>query len=88
MPAKRYIVRGNVQGVGFRHFAQKTANSLGVNGYVRNADDGSVEIYATGNDEQLTAFAGHLWRGPGMAQVKHVEEHETAPKRVSGFNIE
>jgi acylphosphatase len=88
MAAKRYLVRGRVQGVGYRYFVQKTADSLGLKGYARNLDDGSVEVYALGNDEQLSALAGHLRQGPRFADVRHVDETEASPEKVSGFRIE
>ena len=51
--AKRYFIRGRVQGVGFRYFAQRAAAELGVTGYTRNLDDGRVEVYAVGTPDQL-----------------------------------
>ena len=86
--ARRYFVRGRVQGVGYRWFAQKVANLVGVRGYVRNLDDGRVEVYAIGTREQLDTFAGHLWKGPHYADVRGVEEQEAAPENVSGFDID
>ena len=67
--ARRYIVRGRVQGVGYRYFAEKSANELGLRGYVRNLDDGSVEAYAVGNPEQLSEFSGLLRKGPRFAEA-------------------
>ncbi len=86
--ARRYFVRGRVQGVGYRWFAQKTANLLGVRGYARNLDDGRVEVYALGTCEQVETFAGHLWKGPNFADVRGVDEQEAALERVTGFDIE
>lgn len=86
--ARRYMIKGRVQGVGYRWFAQKTANLLGVRGYARNLDDGRVEVFAMGTREQLDTLAGHLWKGPQFADVRGVEEQEAAPERVSGFDIE
>ena len=54
--AKRFFIRGRVQGVGFRYFAEHTAQSLGVSGYVRNLADGRVEVYAIGTSDQLAEF--------------------------------
>jgi len=85
--ARRYIVRGRVQGVGFRWFVQQCANSLGVKGYTRNLDDGSVEVYALGSAEQLSDLSGLLRKGPRMADVRGVDEEEAAVKKVSGFRI-
>jgi acylphosphatase len=76
-----------VQGVGFRWFVQKSASSLGVNGYTRNLDDGRVEVYAVGSPEQLNELAGLLWKGPGMSDVRGVDEEEAALEKVSGFRI-
>ena len=87
MKARRYIVRGRVQGVGFRWFVQQSADSLGVKGYTRNLDDGSVEVYALGSAEQLSDLSGLLRKGPRMADVRGVDEEEAAVERVSGFRI-
>lgn len=87
MAAKRFVVQGRVQGVGFRYFVQKTAESLGLKGYARNLDDGSVEVFAVGNDKQLNTLCGHLWKGPKFADVRHVDEREAPPEKVSGFRI-
>jgi acylphosphatase len=85
--AKRWFVRGNVQGVGFRYFAQKTASLLGLTGYTRNLDDGSVEVYAVGSKEKLDEMAGHLRMGPRWADVRGVDEQEAAIERHSSFEI-
>jgi acylphosphatase len=85
--ARRYIVRGRVQGVGFRWFVQQSADSLGVRGYTRNLDDGSVEVYALGSAEQLSDLSGLLRKGPRMADVRGVDEEEAAVEKVSGFRI-
>ena len=85
--ARLYRIRGRVQGVGFRYFAEKAASQLGVNGWVRNADDGTVQVYAVGNSEQLAALAGLLWKGPRWAEVRGVEELEAGLERVSGFTV-
>jgi acylphosphatase len=76
-----------VQGVGFRWFVQKTASNLGVNGYTRNLDDGRVEVYAVGSDEQLNDLCGQLWKGPRMAEVRGVDEEEAALEKVLGFRV-
>lgn len=86
--AKRYLVRGRVQGVGFRYFAQRAAEELRVNGYARNLDDGRVEVYAVGTPEQLSELAGRLWKGPRFADVHGVEEHEANVQQYDTFHIE
>ena len=88
MMAKRYFVRGRVQGVGFRDFVQRTAAELGIKGYARNLDDGRVEVYAVGTREKLSELAGRLWKGPRFADVRGVEELETGMKQYDSFHIE
>jgi acylphosphatase len=86
--ARRYFVRGRVQGVGYRYFAQRAAAQLGVRGYVRNLDDGRVEVYAVGTPEQLSELAGLLWTGPRFGSVRGVEEQEAAVQQYDSFQIE
>ena len=74
MIAKRYIVRGRVQGVGFRWFVDHEARSLGLAGWVRNNIDGTVETLAIGSDQQHAAFSGKLRQGPRAARVDEVTE--------------
>jgi acylphosphatase len=86
--AKRYLVRGRVQGVGFRYFVQRVARQLGLTGYTRNLDDGQVEVYAVGPPEKLSELAGFLWKGPAFADVRGVEEQEAAVQQYDAFSIE
>jgi acylphosphatase len=86
--ARRWFVRGRVQGVGFRYFAQKAAVELGLTGYTRNLDDGRVEVYAAGPEAKLSLMAGRLYRGPYGAEVRGVEELEAAMEKYGGFYIE
>jgi len=88
MIARRYFVRGRVQGVGFRYFVRQHANALGLNGYTLNLDDGRVEVFAMGTQAQLEELSGYLWKGPRMAEVRGVDEEEAAPESVRGFEIE
>jgi acylphosphatase len=85
--AKLFRVRGRVQGVGFRYFVEHTARGLDLRGWVRNDDDGSVEVYAVGTPAQLSELAGHLWKGPRWAEVRGVEESEAAVEGHSGFSV-
>ena len=82
--AKRFLVRGRVQGVGFRWFVEAEARSLGIAGWVRNNADGTVEVLAIGNRDQLTNLRSRLQRGPRAARVDNVEEHPAQP--VAGLN--
>jgi acylphosphatase len=79
--AKRFFVSGRVQGVGFRFFAERNAASLGVGGYVKNLFDGRVEVYAIGTAEQMESLRVALRRGPRMAAVERVDEHEAEVMR-------
>ncbi|MGH9494644.1 MAG: acylphosphatase [Candidatus Sulfotelmatobacter sp.] len=87
--AKRYLVRGRVQGVGFRWFVEREAYLLGVGGWVRNNHDGSVEILAQGSRDQLSGLHSRLREGPRAARVDSVEVSE-APlaAEVSSFRIQ
>ncbi len=76
-----------MQGVGFRYFVQHTAESLGLRGWVRNDDDGTVQVYAIGKPEQLAELAGYLWKGPRWAEVRGVDESEAAIESHSGFYV-
>jgi acylphosphatase len=88
--AKRFLVSGMVQGVGYRFFAQRAANRIGVRGWVKNRRDGRVEVYAVGTPEQLQALRDDLERGPSMAGVSGVEEQEAEflPEHAVDFSIE
>ena len=85
--ARRYFVRGRVQGVGFRYFVQRAAAGLRLEGYARNLDDGRVEVYAFGDPRALRELEGCLSKGPRWAEVRGVETEETALERASGFEI-
>jgi acylphosphatase len=82
--ARRFVVRGRVQGVGFRWFVEAEAHKLGVGGWVRNNADGSVEVLAQGRRGQLLELRGRLRQGPRAARVDGVEESEAEP--VPGLN--
>ena len=87
--ARRFLVRGRVQGVGFRWFVEREAHILGVAGWVRNNADSSVEILAMGTREQLAGLRSRLREGPRAARVDDVEESEAKPiSGLSTFRIE
>lgn len=87
--AKKYLISGRVQGVGFRFFAEREAHRLGIRGYVRNLGDGSVEVYAAGAPEALRALSARLAEGPRAAEVAGVEESDQPVNRAySSFLIE
>lgn len=87
--AKKYLISGRVQGVGYRFFAERWAHELGVCGYVKNLWDGRVEIYAIGDEAALDEFKRHLFEGPRSARVTGIEESdEPVIERHSTFVIE
>jgi acylphosphatase len=87
--ARRFVVRGRVQGVGFRWFVEREAHMLGIAGWVRNNSDGSVEVFAIGTRDQLTGLRGRLRNGPRAARVDDVEESTTKPvEGLNSFRIE
>jgi acylphosphatase len=81
---RRFVVRGRVQGVGYRWFVEREAHILGITGWVRNNSDSSVEVLAMGTTEQLSALHSKLRQGPRAARVDAVEESEVKP--VAGLN--
>ena len=85
--ARFYRIRGRVQGVGFRYFAEQAAQALGISGWVRNDDDGTVQVYAVGTPEQMSELAARLWQGPRWAEVRGVDESEAALEKHSGFSV-
>ncbi len=76
MGAKHYLIRGRVQGVGYRYFALDAAERHGIRGYVRNLPSGDVEVHAEGDEAALELFKSQLERGPRMARVHEVVESE------------
>jgi acylphosphatase len=89
MIARRYIVRGRVQGVGYRWFVDYEARQLGLAGWVRNNFDGTVEVLAMGSEQQQTALRRKLQRGPRAARVDEVQESAAEPVAgLTTFRIE
>jgi acylphosphatase len=82
--ARRFVVRGRVQGVGFRWFVEREAHMLGIAGWVRNNSDGSVEVLGMGTRDQLSGLSSRLHQGPRAARVDDVEESEA--RLVAGLN--
>jgi len=86
--ARRFIVSGRVQGVGFRYFALDAARREGLHGYVTNQDDGTVEVVAEGESESIERFERAVRRGPSRARVEQVMVDEIEPSQGnSGFSI-
>jgi acylphosphatase len=88
--SRRFFVSGMVQGVGYRYFAMRAAQRLGLSGYARNLPDGRVEVYAAGSASKLGELRNELEHGPQGASVAAVAEEEAAldPEFAKGFSIE
>jgi len=86
--ARRYVITGRVQGVGFRFFVEDAALREGVSGYVRNLTDGRVEALVEGEAEAVARIERALWSGPPGARVDDIVTEPTSPSgRASGFRI-
>ncbi len=87
MTARRAVVQGRVQGVGFRYFAVRAARELGVAGWVRNLPDGSVETLAEGEAAAVERYLDKLRRGPSASRVDGVVVEDRAEEGHSTFEI-
>ena len=87
--ARRYLISGRVQGVGFRYFTKDAADREGVSGWVRNLPDGRVEALVEGEEEAVTRVERALWQGPGGARVAAVAVDDTEPPSGAhhGFSV-
>lgn len=81
--ARRFVLKGRVQGVGFRVFAQDCARREGVSGWARNRADGAVEVFAEGEAESLARFEAKMRHGPPRARVDDIEIAEDVPMTQS-----
>ncbi len=81
------IVKGRVQGVGYRYYATKIAAELGIKGFVKNMPDGSVYIEAEGNHENLIKFLNKCRKGPSWAYVEKLTYHEAPLSNFHGFSV-
>lgn len=86
--ARRYVIAGRVQGVGFRFFAEAAAAREGVHGWVRNVPDGTVEAYVEGERDAIDRVEAAFRRGPASSQVERVDVEDRVPTgRTTGFSI-
>ena len=86
--ARRFVIAGRVQGVGFRFFVSDRARAEGVHGFVRNLDDGRVEAMIEGDVEAVERMERVLRRGPAGAHVESVTVEDVPPVgRPIGFSI-
>ena len=87
--ARKFFVSGDVQGVGYRFFVQRSSAAHQVRGYVRNLRDGRVEILAEGSAKAVEAFRHDLAAGPTYSRVGTIEELVVEPSGLySNFRIE
>jgi acylphosphatase len=85
--ARRFVISGRVQGVGFRAFTQQAARALGVTGWAQNLDNGDVEVHANGTPQHLDDFESRLRQGPRWSEVRSVTIVEVEVSDASGFHI-
>ena len=86
--ARRFLVSGRVQGVGYRYFVQDHAAAEGVHGYVRNLPDGRVEALIEGEEESVVRVERAVRRGPHSARVESVAVEDAVPSgRATGFDV-
>ncbi|HUB28880.1 MAG TPA: acylphosphatase [Terracidiphilus sp.] len=86
-----FLIKGRVQGVGFRWFVHREASELELRGWVRNTEDGDVEVVAAGTAEDLADLRASLKQGPRGSRVDRVLEHhleESEGKDLQAFRIE
>ena len=86
-----FLIQGRVQGVGFRWFVHREASELDLCGWVRNTEDGDVEVVAAGKAADLAELRSSLRRGPRGSRVDRLVEHELAESEAAGlmtFRIE
>jgi acylphosphatase len=88
MITNRIIIKGYVQGVGFRYFAKRKAIMSGINGRVRNLDDGSVEVIAQGQKEAFEELLKELKKGPTYSKVEDIKIEEFEDRQYYDFEID
>ena len=86
--ARRFVVKGRVQNVGFRFFVERAASVEGIHGWVANREDGAVEVFAEGDTAAMARFETHVRHGPPASRVDEVWTDEDVPSgRASGFRV-
>jgi acylphosphatase len=91
MMVLHFLIQGRVQGVGFRWFVQREAGQMDLRGWVRNTEEGEVEVVASGTEADLAELRASLRRGPRGARVDRLIEHyldEKEAENLSAFRID
>ena len=87
MVRRRILVHGNVQGAFFRDTTPRRAEALGLGGWVRNREDGTVEVVAEGEDDAVDALLAFCRDGPPRAEVETVEVADEEPEGLGEFDV-
>ena len=87
MKCIRCLVEGRVQGVGFRYFVFRQARRFGIVGWVRNLDNGCVELQAAGEADPMREFLDQVRTGPSFSYVSRVDVREVAAEEFDSFSI-
>ncbi|MAG02262.1 acylphosphatase [Candidatus Pacearchaeota archaeon] len=87
MKTLKLFISGIVQGVFFRKFLKETADELGVKGFVRNLEDGRVEVVVEGRDEKVNEMIDRCKKGPKHSEVKKVESEEMRHVGFDSFKV-
>lgn len=87
MKTYKLSIKGVVQGVYYRQSTQQKAMELGIKGTAKNCDDGSVEVFAEGDEENLNQFIKWCHEGPRDAKVERIDIHEESLKNYKEFSI-
>ena len=81
-----FLIKGRVQGVGFRWYVHREASELDLRGWVRNTEEGDVEVVASGDSADLAELRASLRRGPRGSRVDHVIEHYLEDREAAGLD--
>lgn len=87
MPTKHLLIKGKVQGVFYRASAKEAAEKLGISGWIRNTEEGAVEVLASGTEALVQEFIRWCWQGPARAEVKQVVIQDMDDEQFTGFKI-
>lgn len=87
MKSIHLIVSGKVQGVFFRDNTRKKAEELGIKGYAKNLQNGTVEIIVEGDEEKINELIDFIKKGPGIARVKDIKLKHKKPENFKSFKV-